>query len=91
MKFDWDAVKSAANLRKHKIAFDLVFAVDWKSARIFSDDRHDYGEERQVARAMIDGQLYVIVFVLRGDTMRLISFRKANRRERALYGNETAN
>ena len=90
MKFDWDVDKAAANLRKRKIAFDLVSAVDWKSARIFSDDRRDYGEERQIARAMIGVQLFVIVFVLRGDTMRLISFKKANRRERALYGNETA-
>ena len=88
MQFGWDANKSAANQAKHDIAFAEVADFRWDTAQIFADERRDYGEERQFARGMIGERLFVIVFVLRGDTTRLISLRKANRREQALYVTE---
>lgn len=47
----------------------------------FVDDRADYGEVREVGYTVIAQRLYVVVFVQRGDTMRIISLRKANKRE----------
>lgn len=47
----------------------------------FVDDRADYGEVREVGYAVIAQRLYVVVFLQRGDTMRIISLRKANKRE----------
>ena len=89
MEFEWGDEKYATNLRDHAIAFEAIRGFNWNTAQIFADDRQDYGEERQIARGMIGERLHVAVFVLRGDATRLISLRKANRRELALYVTET--
>ena len=89
MQFEWDAKKSAANQAKHDVDFAAVNDFQWDTAQIFTDDRRDYGEERQFARGLMGSRLFVVVFVLRGDATRLISLRKANRGERALYETET--
>lgn len=49
------------------------------------DTRADYGELREIGFALIGDRLYVVVFVQRGDVMRVISLRKANSREVKLY------
>lgn len=87
--FEWDAEKSRRNIEMRGIGFDAAERLDWETAQVFGDDRFDYGEERQVIRGMIDGRLHVIVFVLREDRIRIISLRKANRRERRAYATET--
>ena len=84
----WDAEKGAQNRRKHGVNFARTHDIDWTTAQFFTDDQHDYGEERQWARAMIGARLHTVVFVLRGDALRIISLRKANRRERAFYASE---
>lgn len=88
MAFEWDDNKAAANQRKHAVDFARVADIDWMTVQFFTDDRRDYGEERQFARVMIGARLFVVVFVLRGDALRIISLRKANRRERARYAND---
>jgi uncharacterized DUF497 family protein len=45
------------------------------------DTRTDYGEPRQIGYGPIERRLYCVVFVDRGDTLRIISLRKANNRE----------
>jgi uncharacterized protein len=85
---EWDDDKAAENLRKHGVDFARTRDIDWATAQFFTDDRRDYGEERQWARAMIGARLHIVVFVLRGDALRIISLRKANRRERAFYASE---
>ncbi len=49
------------------------------------DDRVSYGEERFIAKGDIAGRLHVCVHTLRGATYRIISLRKANRREIHAY------
>lgn len=49
------------------------------------DDRRDYGELREIGFAVVAQRLYVVVFVQRGDEMRIISLRKANAREVKIY------
>lgn len=51
----------------------------------FTDTRRDYGEVREVGLGVIGDRLYCVVFTQRGDTMRIISLRKANSREIELY------
>ena len=52
----------------------------------FVDDRFDYGEERLITLGMLVGRVIVIAHALRGDdTTRIISMRKANRREQKIY------
>ena len=50
------------------------------------DRRKDYGETRQISVGMLDGRMVVAVWTDRGETRRIISLRKANAREQALYG-----
>ena len=51
-----------------------------------ADDRKDYGEPRFITIGRLDGRMVVSVWTPRGAARRLISLRKANDREQALYG-----
>lgn len=55
-------------------------------AVVIVDDRVDYRETRYRAFGRIDGDGYCLVFTMRGDTIRLISFRRAHKKEMARYG-----
>jgi uncharacterized DUF497 family protein len=50
------------------------------------DDRHDYGEPRFITIGYLDGRMIVFVWTRRGENIRVISLRKANDREQAIYG-----
>ncbi len=51
-----------------------------------ADERRDYGEARFFTIGRLDGRMVVIVWTPRGAARRIISLRKANDREQALYG-----
>jgi uncharacterized DUF497 family protein len=82
LDFEWDPEKDRINIARHGISFAKAAAFDWQGAQVFTDDRQDYGEDRFQARGMLGGRLHFVVFTLRGDRVRLISLRKANKRER---------
>ena len=50
------------------------------------DDRQDYGEVRYITIGFLDDTMVVIVWTHRSDAHRIISLRRANERERRLYG-----
>lgn len=81
MRTEYDAAKDAANQQKHGVSLELASQIDWHSVLCFVDDRADYGEVREVGYTLIGARLYSVVFVQRGETMRIISLRKANGRE----------
>jgi len=60
----------------------------WDATLIWQDTRHDDGENRMVALAPIDERLFCVVYVDREDERRIISLRKANRREFDYYEQE---
>jgi uncharacterized protein len=63
---------------------------DWAGAIVRQDTRKDYGEVRY--QALADGddrKSYVVVFIMRDDTMWVISLRRAHAKERRTYGKET--
>ncbi|WP_232733680.1 BrnT family toxin [Burkholderia pseudomallei] len=51
----------------------------------YVDDRRDYSEVREVGFGVIGDRLYCVVFTQRGDSMHIISMRKANKREAKSY------
>ncbi|WP_255449710.1 BrnT family toxin [Shimia ponticola] len=55
-----------------------IFGVAHQSVR---DTREDYGEPRWITMGYLDGRMVVLVWTERGDTVRVISLRKANERE----------
>jgi uncharacterized DUF497 family protein len=81
----WDEAKRLANLRKHGRDFSDADSFDWPNADIELDQRRDYGETRYVATGTIRGRLHVLVFTVRGEELRAISLRRANRREVRRY------
>lgn len=59
--------------------------MDFDAAIVVPDDRRDYGEARFQAVGPIRGRLHVLAFTMRGDTLRAISLRRANRSEVRRY------
>lgn len=89
MNFEWDDEKAATNLAKHGICFEDARVVFYDPDRLtLADTRFDYGEERFVTFGRLKDRLCVVVFAKTGDnqSIRIISARKANQRERKRYG-----
>lgn len=89
MRITYDPAKSARNVAERGLSFDLVALLDWETAIAREDRRRDYGERRMRVMATLDGRLHVAVITTRGDATHVISFRKANRKERRDYAQET--
>ena len=88
MAFTFDPEKSARNIAERGLSFDLVERLEWVTARTVEDTRRDYGETRLQVLALLDGRLYAAVVTPRGEDLRVISFRRANRRETERYDKE---
>ncbi|MDY8108814.1 BrnT family toxin [Fulvimarina sp. 2208YS6-2-32] len=84
-ELEWDEAKRISNMSKHGIDFALAAEFYWDVARIQPDRRGDYGEDRLSATAPLLGRLHVLVYTLRNRKVRIISLRKANKRERRVY------
>lgn len=89
MKYEWDENKRVANLAKHGVDFIDAEDFDWSSAIETIDDRFNYIEDRWVALGFIDNRLHVLIYTMRGENIRLISLRKANKREKDYYEEKT--
>ena len=81
MLLDFDPGKDATNLSKHALSLGAAAELSWDAVLVWLDDRADYGELRMVALAPIGNTLYFVAFVDRESTRRIISLRRANRRE----------
>lgn len=85
MKFEWDEQKRQNNIRKHGVDFARCLHVFAETTVTMVDDRSNYGEERFVTMGLLDGRVVVIVHTETSTTIRLISARKATRREEFLF------
>jgi len=87
MKFEWDAAKAARNLAKHGIMFEEAGSVFGdRLGRITPDPRHSVDEDRYVLLGYSRRQrLLAVMFAERGEAIRIISARRATRRERRDY------
>ena len=85
MGFESDPTKDQLNLDKHGVSLGLASDLDWDAALLWIDDRREYGETRILALAPWTSILYYVAFVDRGDIRRVISLRRANRREVRRY------
>lgn len=83
--FEWDEKKRAANRAKHHLDFADVANFGWTEAEVLPDTRMDYAEPRFIGYGWLEERLCVVVFTDRRSVRRIISFRRANRREQAAY------
>jgi uncharacterized DUF497 family protein len=88
MAFEWDEAKRRANLAKHGLDFADVEEFDWDDPVTYPDIRKNYDEERFMALAEIRGRVHSVTFTIRPRAVRIISFRKANRKEVRRYEKE---
>lgn len=85
-RYEWDSTKRDSNLAKHRIDFNEIARFEWATATVVPDRRVDYGEARFRVYGRLDGRACVVIFTRRGEVFRIISFRRATRRERAEHG-----
>ena len=85
MKIEYDAAKNQKNIEGRSLSFDEVAEFDFETAVIINDTRKDYPEPRYVATGYLKGRLHVLCFTPADDGIRVISFRKANKRKVRRY------
>ena len=85
MRIEFDPDKDTSNQSKHGVSLSLAGELDWEAALVWIDERFEYGECRMIALAPGTEVLYFVAFVERGDVRRIISLRRANRREVKYY------
>ncbi|PWC11977.1 hypothetical protein B4923_11760 [Brenneria roseae subsp. americana] len=90
MEFQWDKDKAHLNWHKHNVAFEFACEIFFDSSALsVLDNRFDYGEKRYQTIGKAGGQiLLLVVHTDRFGSIRLISARKANAKERARYEDE---
>lgn len=81
MRIEFDPAKDSTNQAKHGASLSVASELDWEAALVWVDERFEYGETRMIALAPKDNILYCVAFVDRGEVRRIISLRRANRRE----------
>ena len=87
MRFEWDPLKAAANLRTHQVSFAEAVTVLEDDFALTREDPDSMQESRFVTLGLSNlGNLLVVVYTYRElDIIRMISAWQANRRQRILY------
>ena len=87
LRFEWNSIKAAANARKHGVTFEEAATVFGDPLAIsFDDPDHSEGEHRLLTFGLSQqGRLLAVIHTERARRLRIISARKATRRERSIY------
>ncbi len=92
IKFEWDATKATANAKKHGVSFEEAQSVFYDEFAVqFFDQDHSGNEERFLLLGMSTGARLLLVCHCErdaGNIIRIISARKATKRESTFYGSE---
>jgi len=90
-RFEWDAVKAASNLSKHKVSFETATRIFADPFLLTQQDRIENGEQRWQSIGIVDGQVVLLVAHTVGEdhdgieVLRIISARRADPKERKCY------
>ena len=86
MRIEFDEAKRAATIQFRGLDMARAADVFASTTLTVEDDRQDYDEVRYITIGFLDEAMVVLVWTCRGDAHRIISMRRANERERRLYG-----
>ena len=89
MEITFDPVKNTRNIELRSLSFEEVVNFEFETALFFPDQRQDYGEVRIRALGWLGKRLHALVFVETRQGIRVVSFRKANKREVNIYETQT--
>jgi len=87
LRFEWDDAKAVSNAAKHGVPFEEAASVFGDpQALTFSDIDHSIEEKRWLTFGLSQkGRLLAVIHSERNRAIRIISARKATRRERGIY------
>jgi len=85
MEITYDRSKNLQNIDSRGLSFEQVVDFDFETANYAIDKRRDYGEIRRCAIGYLGNRLHALVFTETKNGIRVISFRKANKREALNY------
>ena len=89
ISFEWDEAKATANLKKHQVSFEDAKSIFFDEFGVqFFDEEHSFDEERFLMLGMSSGAKLLIVCHCERDhgaVIRIISARKATKRESTFY------
>jgi uncharacterized DUF497 family protein len=85
MEFEWDDKKSEWTRHERGFGFERAIRIFAGRVHATPDDRRDHAEERFIAIGETEGEVLVVVYTDRGDARRIISARRANRKERETW------
>ena len=88
MEITYDPAKNACNIELRGLSFERAADFDFETAIIWIDTRKTYPEERISALGRLAGRVHALVFAETSKGIRVISFRKANKREVKQYEQE---
>lgn len=84
IEFDWE--KRGTTLKVRGLDMARAAEVFTGPTMTVEDDRRNYGEMRNITIGYLEASMVVLVWTPRNRKLRVISMRKANERERRLYG-----
>ena len=90
MQYSYGKNKKALNLAKHGLDFDdAKLVIESNKTVTYEDDRFDYGEQRFITIGLLQNALVAIVTSETEKEIRIISMRKADKNEQAIYYENT--
>ena len=90
MGITYDPAKNARNVKERGLSFERAADFDLATAIYVVDERKDYGEKRVRSLGFLDGRLHALVYTVRDRDVRVISLRKAKKREVERYEEATS-
>jgi uncharacterized DUF497 family protein len=84
MGITYDPAKNERNIRERGLSFERASDFDFSTATFNTEIRN--GEVRRVAVGYLYNRLHLLCYIPKADGIRVISFRKTNKREAKLYG-----
>ena len=96
-RFEWDPLKAASNLRKHRVSFEIAIRAFADPFALTTQDRIEGGEHRWQTLGAVEGHVLLLVAHTVRDNdedgqpveiIRIISARAADRKERRRYEQE---
>ena len=87
-KYEWDEEKREWNLRHRGLDFMDAYLVFENPSKITLDATREEDRKQDIALVEVGGVILSLVYTIRGERVRVISFRVASRKERKLYANQ---
>ena len=89
-QFEWDERKAARNAKQHRVTFEAARLACEDPRAIDRLDLDEPDEDRMLLTGLANDRLLTVCFVERGHRIRIISARKATRREQDDYNNQAS-